>query len=216
VTGYPLTALQWVTTTVSHELQEAATDPFPNSNPAYVQTDNNDLVWTFATGGEIADMCEFNSDSNYIPSGATYMVQRSWSNAAALAGTNPCLPVPPTGPFFNSMPVFSGLVTADFYGEPAQTRGVQVPVGASATVDLQLYSQAATSGPWTVSVYDLNYYTTGGPAANEVTLNQTTGTSGDVLQLTVKALSAAPNGGGFVVLSTLNGQQNISMGAVTN
>ena len=37
--------------TVSHELQEAATDPFPNSNPAYVQTDNNDLVWTFATGG---------------------------------------------------------------------------------------------------------------------------------------------------------------------
>jgi hypothetical protein len=213
--GFPLTALQWVTTTVSHELEEAATDPFPFTNPAYYGTDDNDFVWTFATGGEVADMCDDNADSNLIPPGSTYMVQRSWSNAAAMGGTNPCVPVPADGPFFNSMPVL-GPVTLTYYGQPIMTTGVQLAVGASTTIDIQLYSAGPTSDPWTVTAYDLAEFTTGGSAQNQLSLNKTTGSNGDILKLTIKALAPAPNGGGFIITSDLGGQENLSMGTVTN
>ncbi len=111
--GDPLTPLQNVTTTISHELAESATDPFPNTSPAFAATDDADFVWTFETGGEIADMCEYNTDSNYTPPGSTYMVQRSWSNAAATAGTNPCVPVPMPTPYFQSTAVLPDAIMLD-------------------------------------------------------------------------------------------------------
>ncbi len=85
--GPSVTSLQERTVDLSHELIEAATDPLPSSNPAYVQEDNADIVWTLVTDGEVADMCEFNDDANVVPPGGTYMIQRTWSNAAAARGT---------------------------------------------------------------------------------------------------------------------------------
>ena len=41
---------------MSHELVEAATDPFPASDPAFYGADQANLVWTLTTGGEVADM----------------------------------------------------------------------------------------------------------------------------------------------------------------
>jgi hypothetical protein len=213
--GDPTTPLVYVTTTVSHELVESATDPYPDSNPAYVESDDNDIDWSIETGGEVADMCEYNTDTNYTPSGSTYAVQRSWSNAAASAGTNPCVPVPPTGPFFNSMPVLPDTVSVDYYGQAVQTKGVTIAVGQSATIDVQLYSEAATNGPWTVTVYDLSDYL-GDTPDNQVSLDKATGSNGDVLHLTIKAKHAATNGGGFILISDLGGQENFSMGTVAN
>jgi hypothetical protein len=218
--GDPLTPLQNVTTTISHELAESATDPFSDTSPAYAESDDADFIWTVATGGEVADMCEYNADSNYTPPGSTYMVQRSWSNAAATAGTNPCVPVPMPALYFESVPVLPDAITLDYYGQTVQSQGVSIPIGSSKTIDVRLSSTAPTSGPWTVTAYDLNYYLTGDTTtANTVlTLDTTSGSNGDVLHLTIRVNSAYPHlgGEGFVLVSDLGTQENISMGAIGN
>ncbi len=212
----PLTALQWVTTTVNHELAEAATNPRVQAEPAFGQVDVAHAIWEVGSfGGEVADMCQDNSDSNYIPPGSTYMVQRSWSNAAARAGANPCVPVPPTGPYFNSYPTLPDMVTLT--SGPITTRGVKIPVGESRTIDVVLHSEAPTSGPWKVSVQDLSQYVgdTSKPAT-QLTLDKDTGSDGDVLHLTIKVLSidTTLGGEGFVISSTLGQQNNLWYGAV--
>ena len=189
----PLTAEDDVTTTVTHELAEAATDPFPNTQPAFALEDAPHSLWEVGTfGGEVADMCQNLSDSNYTPTGSTFMIQRSWSNAAALAGTNPCVPVPPGyGPYFNSYPTLPDMVTlsGNAFNGPVTVPGVGIAVGSSKTIDVVLQSEAPTSGPWTVTATDLSYYM-GGTAATTLTLDKSTGQSGDVLHLTIKVNSA--------------------------
>jgi hypothetical protein len=215
----PLTALAALTTTVTHELDEAATNPFPTTNPAFTQEDQAHAIWLAATfGGEIADMCQNDSDENYTPPGSTYMVQRSWSNAAALAGANPCVPVPAGyGPYFNSYPTLPDTVTLNFNGSPTTTPGVLIPVGETRTIDVVLQSEAPTSGPWTVNAQDLSQYIgDSSQPATELTLDRSSGQSGDVLHLTIKVLAADPalGGEGFVLSSTLNGQMNMWYGAI--
>jgi hypothetical protein len=216
--GDTLTPLQYVTTTVIHELVESATDPYFVSNAAYAQNDDDHLIWTYLTGGEVSDMCEYDTDSNITPAGATYMIQRSWSNAAAKAGKQPCVPVPAGAPpYFNSMPALPDTVTLDWYGSAVQTKGVHIPVGQTKTIDLKLFSEAET-GPWTVTAYDLNDYLGTGTKHLDLSLDKTTGKNGDVLKLTIKVLSKDANlgGEGFVISSTLNGTENTEMGAVGN
>jgi hypothetical protein len=217
----PLTALDDVTTTVIHELVESATDPLVSSNAAFAQEDDPHEIWYVGSfGGEVADMCQDNTDSNYTPPGSTYMVQRSWSDAAARAGTNPCVPVPPTGPYFNSYPTFPDMVSLTGQALPfnVTTPGVQIAVGQSKTIDVVLHSEAPTSGPWTVTVQDLTAYAAGDPsmAATDVSLDKTSGSDGDVLHLTIKVLSVDSSfgGEGFVLSSTLGQQNNLWFGAV--
>src|SRR5262249_22080730 len=64
--GSGITAVQQRTVDISHELIESATDPLLESNPAYFQNDDANLVWTAVTDGEVADMCEFNDDANIL------------------------------------------------------------------------------------------------------------------------------------------------------
>jgi hypothetical protein len=211
VQGQNITALENTTTTVSHEMVEEATD----SNPAFARADRNDIVWTYVTGGEIADMCEYNLDSNYLPPGSTYMIQRSWSNAAATAGTNPCVPVATTAPYFNSYVAYSDDIGISYYGYAVQTTGVKLAVGATRTVDVVLSSVAPTAGPWTVHAWDMNDYL-GNPSNTTLSLDKTTGSNGDVLHLTITVNSYDPNfgGAGFIIESTLDGQDNLTMGAI--
>ncbi|MEO6953644.1 MAG: hypothetical protein ABI321_17715 [Polyangia bacterium] len=67
----------------AHELIEASTDPLPDSAPTYIF--GNDTPWQ-ETGGEVADIC----DARITRDGHT--LTRVWSNIAALAGANPCIP----------------------------------------------------------------------------------------------------------------------------
>jgi hypothetical protein len=221
----PLTALQWVTTSVSHELVEAATNPRVASSPAFSQVDQPHEVWDLGSfGGEIADMCQDNLDTNVIPAGSTYMVQRSWSNAAAKAGTNPCVPVPEGAAYdayFNTYPSFPDEVTPSggtSFPPGMATRGVKIAVGESRTIDLTLHASGATSGPWTLAVEDFTAFASGEPssAVTDVSLDASSGKDGDVVHLTIKVLAADPSFGGeaFVLSSTLDGQNNLWFGAV--
>ena len=84
--GSGITNDQQITIAASHEIVEAATDPFPDYNPAYVQTDDAHAIWTYVTGGEVGDMCEFADTFAWTPSDMTHTIQRIFSNAAASAG----------------------------------------------------------------------------------------------------------------------------------
>ena len=182
--------------------------------------DNEHIIWNAGSfGGEVADMCQDNTDSNYLPPGSTYMVQRSWSDAAAKAGMNPCVPVPPTGPYFNSYPQFPDMVSLNgqalYTNGATTTEGVQIPIGQTKTIDVVLHSEAPTSGPWTVSVMDFSEFI-GDTAATSVSLDKTSGSDGDVLHLTITVMASDPNlgGEGFVLNSTLGTQNNLMFGAV--
>jgi hypothetical protein len=215
----PLTAIDDLTTTVTHELDEAATDPFSDTSPAFSLEDTPHAIWEVGTfGGEVADMCQDSLDSNYTPPGSTYAVQRSWSDSAAKAGTNPCVPVPTGyGPYFNSYPTLPDMVTlgGTDWGAPITVPGVLIPVGGTKTIEIVLQSEAPTSGPWTVTATDLSSYQ-GASAATELTLDKSSGQSGDVLHLTIKVLAKDPTlgGEGFLLSSTLRGQNNLWFAAV--
>jgi hypothetical protein len=138
-----------------------------------------------------------------------------------MPGMNPCVPVPATGPYFNSYPDAAPIRHhAPVRRAVDHPRRVQLAIGQSTTIDVVLASEAPTSGPWTVTAYDYNDYVYGAGSGSSptttVSLDKTSGSNGDVLHLTITALSydSSFGGGGFVLDSSLNGQDNLSFGAI--
>lgn len=222
--GPSVTAVQERTVAISHELFESATDPLPSTHPAYVQEDDDDYVWTLVTDGEVADMCEFNDDANVVPPLATYMVQRSWSNAAAARGDNPCVPAVTAAPYLNAFPAL-GTITAGGIAAGFKTQGLSIPIGQQKTIALTLSSAAATDNTWTVQAFDYNQAVMGASAPGlALSLDKTSGRNGDVIHLTVTAKKADAQIGGeaFVITSTYGNtgdpdyESQLSMGFVTN
>jgi hypothetical protein len=221
--GANVTDIQERTVNASHELVESATDPFPFTNPAWGAEDDADIVWTLATVGEVGDMCEFNNDAYYVPPGATYMIQRTWSNAAAKRLTNPCIPVSAPGPYFNTAPSLDAVQYSIPGGGSVATRGLTIPIGQTKTIDVTFFSAAPMPGPWRITAFDYAYLL--GDSANlELSLDQRTGRNGDTVHLTIKVLSQNSSLGGeaFVLYSEYGApggaayQNNISMGLVLN
>ncbi len=207
-----LNGVDALTATTSHELAEAATDPFPTSNPAYSQVDTNHFAWmSFLGGGEIGDMCAQFPTSFYVPPNFGFMVQRPWSNASAKAGTDPCQIADAT-PYFNAMPVFNDTVATRGGGT---SKGVVVPVNGSKALELDLFSDKATSGPWTLTA---QAYGRGGAAVPiSFAFDNTTGQNGDKVNLTITSSGALTNTtktATFVVRSTLNARENVWIGYI--
>jgi hypothetical protein len=75
---------------VSHELAEAATDPYGNYQNGYFLDVASPNPWFAQSGfwGENADLCEHLPI--YVENG--WSLSRVWSNAAVAAGANPCVP----------------------------------------------------------------------------------------------------------------------------
>lgn len=124
--------LKSATSSASHELIEASTDPHPNDVAAYYGFDEAHLAWDVFQSfqDEVADACEF----YYGPNGAFFLnsfavieaadagadggdaglvadagtlsfdVQRSWSNVSAAAGHAPCVPAV-AGPYYAVTPL---------------------------------------------------------------------------------------------------------------
>lgn len=87
--------IEW---SASHEFIEAATDPLPNSSPGW-QINSTTNPWA-AIGGEVADLC-----TGIYPQwseGGYVAINRVWSNSAAAAGGDPCIPEPPGAPYFST------------------------------------------------------------------------------------------------------------------
>lgn len=180
----------------SHELVEAATDPFPQTVPAYGNVDADHLIWAFSSsGGEVADMCQLDQDSFQRMVG-NFLVQRSWSNASAKAGHDPCVPVIASQPYFNAAPVLNETVTLNF-GQTITTKGVNIPIGMSKTIDVVMFSDKPTP-PWTVIAQQTN-----GSVNLGFTWDVTQGQNGDILHLTIQAKQTTQYGAaGFFISST--------------
>ena len=222
--GPDITDVEERTVNASHELVEAATEPFPYSNPAYGREDDDDIVWTLTTVGEVGDMCEFNNDAYYVPPGATYMIQRTWSNAAARLTLNPCVPQTlSTAPYFNAAPALQAVAYPLPSGGSIATRGLTIPFGQSQTIDVVLFSDTSMPGPWKVTAYDFGYLL-GGPTNLDLSLDKNSGQNGDTLHLTIRAVSSNSDiaGEAFILYSeygspgTAQYQNNLAMGLVLN
>ncbi|MFT3765886.1 MAG: hypothetical protein QM820_10260 [Minicystis sp.] len=210
-----MTGIDAVTATTSHELIEGATDPYPMTNPAYALMDEQHIYWLrILGGGETGDMCAQFDNAFTVFDELPYMVQRSWSNKAAKAGHDPCVPALPNSVYFNAAPVLPDIFTANVFGQQATLRGVKIPLGETKTIDLQLFSDGPTNGPWQVEVVDAAALFGGQPRL-DLSLDRDSGQNGEKLHLTITVNSTGMNKTeSFIVHSTLGSQRNIWIGVV--
>jgi hypothetical protein len=107
------------TSTATHEIFEASTDPAGDG--FYLDVDPS-MPWWGMNGYENGDLCQDEPD---VSEGG-YALQRIYSNAAAMQAGSPCLPIPPGEQFFD--------VTAD------PPMPMTVPAGKTATFKLTGWS----------------------------------------------------------------------------
>ena len=200
-----------LTGTTSHEFIEAATDPFPASDPAYTQADDDHAVYWFRLGGEVGDLCETQQAGGlYLPSDYPFVVQRSWSNVAALAGHDPCVPsqVPV---YFNTIPELPDTVSLTVYGSGRATKGIKMAIGETKTINLQLVADGPII-PWNVTVKDASYES---PHLS-FKLDKGTGKAGDTIALTItkKSESASIGAEPFSITSNNGKTRFTSYGVV--
>jgi hypothetical protein len=203
-----LTAAQ-VEETAAHEYVEAATNPYPESSSAigYVRFDANHLAWDLYTGfaDELADACQNLQDSYYEESGSLpYWVQRSWSNAAAKAGHNPCVPSPAGA--YHGMTLFpssEASVAVDLTGlgaTKAATLGYKAALNQPLTFQVGFFSDASAPA-WTIG-YDFpaqtSLFTSSGSLLSNgkgtVSIDKTSGQNGDQANVTVTVTQKGPAG----------------------
>lgn len=200
-----------VTAATSHELVEAVTDPLFVTSPAYSSVDDAHAFWMELTGGgEIADLCAFDAANLIRPADVGYAVQRTWSNAAAAAGHDPCVPAR-GGAYFNVV----GEAPDVFYDPTVgvAVNGVAIPPGQARTIALHLYSDAPTEA-WKVKPVD-PYAAAGEGEMVRMTLDADTGKNGDVLHLTIAPQFAGRDATAlYQVDSTLNGVTQHWYGAI--
>jgi hypothetical protein len=221
------TGIDAVTAAASHELLEGATDPFLT---AYSSTDQAHHYWATVVGGggEIGDMCaQTLSSFTHFPELPAYVVQRCWSNKTALTGGDPCVPIPTGDVYFNTFPVMpdvlqvaSGRGADGGATATTPTKGVHIAVGASATIELDLFSNVPTQD-WTVTAYDTNTLNQLSPQLLDFSFDKTTGKNGDKIHMTIKVLAAGRrNTEAFAIYSTMGSSptspQNIWAGVVGN
>jgi hypothetical protein len=210
-----------VTLAASHELAEAATDPYPRSRPAWSGFQDTDLAWDIFQQfqSENGDACEFHRDSEIAPgeSDVMFTVQRQWSNKSAKAGHSPCVPAPKGEVFFNATPLALEDIEADLStlagdakGTDIQpTKGFKVKVGQTRQIPLGFYSDAAMSA-WTIKAI------AGGIASGhssgsslDLSLDVTEGQNGDKAYLTVTVNTAGKTNTELVtIVSTHAGTQH--------
>jgi hypothetical protein len=162
---------------------------------------------TANSGDEVGDLCFSEADGFTVP-GTLYDVQRIWSNAAMRAGHDPCVPRTATAPYFNTLPVLPDDIDFAVDAETTvRTKGVSVPVGQSRTVELDLYSDGDTGGPFKVTLLLVDIPAANaplcGPPSLRLSLDRGSGQNGEKLYLTITRTMAKALGTVVVVESTL-------------
>jgi hypothetical protein len=204
-----LSGLDAITAPESHEIMEAVTDPFPMVDPGYVEPDGYHIFWYLANyGGEVGDMCQTFPHAFLKLLEIPYEVQRTWSNSAAMAGHDPCQPPAPGEVYFNTVPLFKDTLKIPALG--GNVRGAHIPVGQTGVVELDLFSEADTGGPWNVSVLDLSQGST-----LDMSLDRDSGQNGEKLHLTITPNAKTPEGFAiFQLISTLGQTTTLYFGIV--
>lgn len=197
--------LNELTYSASHELIEAASDPYPSPAPAYAQTDSAHLAFSLFAGGEVADLCEFNPDALFQPQNFPWTVTRSWSNSEAFFGRDPCVPADP--PYFVAIPDQPDII--HLFGMGDAMRGIRMAPMDVRTIDVKLYGYGM-NGTWTIKPQDANQMRGGAPHL-AFSINPASGKDGDVLKLTITKLSSSSGLGVevFAIRSISNGKETL-------
>jgi len=199
-----LSGIDDVTGAASHELVEAATDPFTVTDPAYSHVDYDHLAWDAYLGGsELADMCMSETvDRLNRPLVGDFMVQRTWSNRAAELGQDPCVPGI-ADVYINGAPDFDDAVVVPNPGSKnfpnLVTMGAYVPVAESRTIDVRLFSTAPTPD-WSVRAEEL--IAPEASATLKFSWDKLSGNNGDVFKLTITRTATGPDGGSAIFLQS--------------
>jgi hypothetical protein len=218
--GFGLAGVDTVSVVASHEFIEAATDPDLDT-PAYSAEDDQHAYWWGLVGGfEVADMCLGDFDGLSPAAYArfdpfAYAVQRSWSNASALAGHDPCVPIPDGyGPYFNAAPVLPDRAP---FGE-ASALSVRIQPLETRTIEVDLFSDAPMPDVWQVDAYGVPWDATEAQTVDQelsFAFDTNRGNNGDKLQLSITlnqqnqyALEL------FVLVSSFNGRSHTWVGLV--
>ncbi len=193
------------TETASHELVESSTDPFIQDKLAWDTFDADHYAWELWTQkqDELADACQDNDDAYYTDVAPfPYALQRSWSNASAAAGHNPCVPVPSV-PNYSAVAMNTVPITLTVNTKTISTQGFSIPVGQTQTIHVGLFSDAPTSD-WTVSVVEGDGFST--PTTSHLTITQSaaTGNNGDVIDVGITTTTTKASGVLATILSTQN------------
>ena len=199
-----------LTSVMSHEWVEAATDPQLTSNgvfsvrsgpnAAFYGPDAEHAVWSLLGGGEAGDLCEKSGPSiEFTPPEIGFPVQRTWSNVPARASHDPCVPHVAGSAYFAAAPVLTQTVkfTTSFTGD-VTSKGVVIPVGSSGTVEVDLFSDGALTGPIKVTAEDLlnkSYGSYGFAKTLDLAWDRTEGVNGEKLHLTVTVTANSFLGG---------------------
>lgn len=201
-----------VTLAASHELAEAATDPYPRSRPAWSGFREDDLAWDFFQQfqSENGDACEFYRDSDLGPgeSDVPFTVQRQWSNASGKAGHDPCVPAFKNTKYFNVTPLGMEDIDVDLTplgGGLATTKGFKVEVGDTRQIPLGFYSDGPL-GEWALKA--INGGIAGGRSSGgvDLTLDVASGQNGQKAYLTVTVNAAGKTNAELItVVSTRAG-----------
>jgi hypothetical protein len=197
-----------VTDSASHEWIEAATDPRVETALAFGDVDADHYIWAYTPGGETGDMCEYLDNASQRLVGP-YLVQRTWSNAAAIAGHDPCIPA--TGlPYQAAAPMLSDSLPIDsFYNGTIMTKGVQISLHTSKTIEIALFSDAPTD-VFTVGAADANALS-GNAADLAFQWDRQAGKNGDTLHLTITRERVGTGQGSEFVVGARAGDANISL-----
>jgi hypothetical protein len=163
----------YLTTAASHELAEAATDPFISTDPQSPYTGFGGFTdaWDVPAGGEVGDRCfDLGGTGADLYKEGKYTVQRIWSNGAAKLGHDPCVPAPApaTEPYYNVATLAS---TGDV---------ISIAIGGTATIPIQAISDAPIAGQL---------------AFDAIEITQQLGKGSNVLSV----VSTSPAGGGIYV-----------------
>jgi hypothetical protein len=206
----------------SYLLLSTSGDPWVVTSQAYYGYDLPHAVWDLVGGDpELPGACnsEFvalagasvdaGGDAGDGGDGAVY-VQRGWSNASIAAYHDPCVPKPDSSAYFASVPVMNDDISVTLNGSLIMTKGIEVSSGESEVVEVDLFSDGPTPGPWSVAAEVFP----GTQPAGALTFkfDRTTGQNGDILHLTVTPHQSG--GIPFVLTSTLGTKKSIWMGIV--
>jgi hypothetical protein len=229
-------AAQQTTMSMSHEINEAASDPQPDANlPGVTGFEDDSFAFDYFQDfqSEDGDACEFfdtGADSSFYediettPAPFDYWVQRIWSNKSGAAGHNPCVPAPMDS-YFNVTPLeLQTVKVANPQGSGGSSssstfnsKGYKILAGSSATFAVGFYSDAATSGPWTIHATagnpvlgDQDFLAQYNKSSVSVSLDKTSGQNGEKANVTVKVASSGTLFKGEIVTitSSLNGVEH--------
>jgi len=183
-----------LTVAASHEYFEWATDPFPQTKPAYTKLDDAHWAWQAAFIGELGDLCTY-LDRDYLrPTEIGFQVQTMWSNKASLAGKYPC--VPKAGvTYLQGIPTTDDQATvpSQVQGEPdVTTKAIRVMPGQSRTIDVLAYSDQPHTELVPFRALTFDEFTTGMPNGPNATgwkysVTPSYAKVGDVVSVTVTA-----------------------------